>query len=530
MIKNNQTISGKSLDSCKFNSKEKVIRVCDSCKNESKTTVNTIFRCRKKHATTKDYCIQCACKIYNSGQNNPAKNPHVRKKISKALRGKSKSFKDGINLRRFNKKVTTNGYILEWSDKHNRHVLEHQLIMAKNLNKSVCDLDSIHHINGDKKDNRIENLCELTKSDHSKLHAQLDKIAFELVKEKIILFDRNDKKYTLNPCITHKTMKRSYGFDEIAIKQKKNKLNSRLDAKTNSEIIRGVFVDVPMIAANMSTVINADFYEKIISNGAFAILHRAQSVDKLIDEINQVKKTCPWVAASVGIDNDSINISKKLIRTGCNIIVIDVAHGYSDKTLRLANKIKKFSPSTKIVIGNTTNADIIYECYEFVDAIKVGIAQGFACETKNTAGCTEKQFSAVLNFKQISRDFGIPIISDGSIKEPADMVKAIAAGANSIMAGKIFASCPESAAEIELIDDIPKKVYAGMASRYVQEKWRGGLKPGTCPEGGVRYLDIGESVCKLLERYLGALKSGITYSGATNIASLQDTADFVKLN
>jgi len=81
------------------------------------------------------------------------------------------------------------------------------------------------------------------------------------------------------------------------------------------------------------------------------------------------------------------------------------------------------------------------ESNEWVDAIKVGIAQGFACETKNTAGCTEKQFSAVLKFKELSKKLGMPIISDGGIREPADFTKAIAAGASTVMAGKIFAEC-----------------------------------------------------------------------------------------
>lgn len=169
---------------------------------------------------------------------------------------------------------------------------------------------------------------------------------------------------------------------------------------------------------------------------------------------------------------------------------------------------------------------MLHETCDFVDAIKVGIAQGFACETKNTAGCTEKQFSAVFKFKELSKQYGIPVISDGSLREPADFTKAIAAGANSVMAGKVFAACPESAAEV--IDN--KKLYAGMASRYVQNKWRGGLKDGTCPEGGIRYLDIGEPLEQLLERYSGALRSGITYAGGTCIEDFQKEVEFVRLN
>lgn len=321
----------------------------------------------------------------------------------------------------------------------------------------------------------------------------------------------------------------SYGFEDIAICQQKNICESRLDTNIKSEIIKDIFIDIPLIASNMSTVINAEFYIKLQKMGAFGFLHRAKDKKQILDDIKNVAKECQYVAASIGTEYDQFDFSKEMILSGCNIIVIDVAHGYSDSVINLGRKIKIFNPNTKIIIGNTTNINIIYECLDFTDALKVGIAQGFACETKNTAGCTEKQFSAVFKFKELSKKYGIPVISDGAIREPSDFTKAIAAGANSVMAGKIFAACPESAAEIEYINDVPKKVYAGMASRYVQEQWKGKLKKGTCPEGGIRYLDIGESLEKLLERYSGALRSGITYSGAKDIKTLQENVKFVIL-
>lgn len=372
----------------------------------------------------------------------------------------------------------------------------------------------------------IKNLVHFSKSEHSALHSQITNLAFDLVKKGYITYNSHENKYEF----VHNTdlVEKSYGFEKIAIKQKKNIVLSRLDVNIQSEIIRGVHVEIPMIASNMSTVINSDFYKKLIKLGAFGILHRAQDVEKTILEIKDISKECEWVAASIGVEKDNTNI-KKLINAGANILTIDIAHGYSDTVLEQAKALKKQFPHVKLIIGNTTNPEIMYECYDFVEAIKVGIAQGFACETKNTAGCTEKQFSAVLKFKTLSKKFGIPIISDGGIREPADFTKSIAAGANSIMAGKIFASCPESAAETIVLNNSVKKVYAGMASRYVQEKWRGGLKQGTCPEGGVRYLDLGENLEKLLERYSGALRSGITYAGGKDIESFQENVEFVIL-
>lgn len=533
MIENNATINGTPLNKCKFNSKAIVNRICDRCGNKNKTTVNTIFRCRKKHNRKEDYCLKCACIIYNSGTKNPAKLLWVRDKISQQTKGKSKTFKDGYNLRKLDRKINTAGYVLKWSAEHNKHILEHQLVVAKFLKKKLEDIQTVHHIDNNKKNNNIDNLIELSNKKHSSLHSQLEKLAFELFKRNIILFDKKNIEYIINPTIDLSTLETSYGYDNIALVQQKNILSSRLDANIQSEIIRGVTVEIPMIAANMSTVVDVKFYNLLHRLGAFAVLHRAKTNEQMLQDVKEVAATCTWVAASIGISSDQFDHVKNMIKWGCNIVVIDIAHGYSDSVLSLAKKIKYYSPSTKIVLGNTTNVNMLYECYDFIDAIKVGIAQGFACETKNTAGCTEKQFSAILKFKHVAKQFGIPVISDGSIKEPADMVKALAAGANSIMAGRIFAACPESAAEIEIKYNengsifSKKKIYAGMASKYVQEKWRGGLKPGTCAEGGIRYLDIGESAEKLLEKYSGALKSGITYCGAENIKTLQDNAKFV---
>jgi IMP dehydrogenase/GMP reductase len=350
----------------------------------------------------------------------------------------------------------------------------------------------------------------------------LKEVANHLLTLQIIKKEGNNYVYSID-------FERSYGFEEIAIKQNKNKLKSRLDANLKSEFVRGLYLDIPMMAANMSTTTNAEFCIKLYKAGALGVMHRADEKDNILKEVKEISKECEVVAVSIGIGDDQFKFCSDLIKNGANVIFIDIAHGYSDFILDFGKRIKNTYKDIKLVMGNTTNVEMLKEASDFADAIKVGIAQGYACETKNTAGCTEKQFSAVLKFKEISKKYGIPIISDGGIREPADFTKAIAAGANSIMAGKIFAECPESAAEIVSINDVDKKLYAGMASEYVQNQWRGGVKEGTCTEGGIRYLDIGLPLDKLLERYSGALRSGIAYGGGTDIKSFQNNVEFIRI-
>lgn len=386
----------------------------------------------------------------------------------------------------------------------------------------------LYSIDGDTTNTDPENTINLDYDEYEDLYVDALDLIQDLYQRGILWFDKEGKKYKLSPIIDLETMEKSFGFEDIAIKQKKNICDSRLDVDIKSEVIKGVFLDIPLIAANMSTVVNADFCIALYQLGALGIMHRALSDDEYFSEVYKISQNCEVVAASIGIGDSQFELAKNLYNHGANVLCIDIAHGYSDSVISLAKRIKD-KLGVKIIVGNTTNPDILRETHEFVDAVKVGIAQGFACETKNTAGCTEKQFSAVYKFRELSNKYNIPIISDGGIREAADFTKAIGAGASSVMAGKIFAACPESAAEVVFAEGEQKKLYAGMASRYVQTKWKGGLKDGTCPEGGVRLLNIGESLKDLLTRYSGALRSGITYAGAKDIKSFHENVSFVKI-
>lgn len=517
------------INKLKQHSKKRVYKTCDRCGKKSTQRWQDITKARRKHNTDLDYCPLCSMKEYCLGDKNPAKQLENRQKISLATRGKSKTFKEGTNPRVLKRKITSGGYILIWDEKKRIYVQEHRVVMSKFLKRELHKGESIHHINGNKTDNDITNLylCQ-NEREHQRLHQQLQQVSLDLVRRGIVAFGQASKQYYISPKIDLHTLDPSIGFDEISLKQNHSSVDSRLQTDITSEVIRGIKLKVPLIAANMSTVINTDLYLALAKHGALGVLHRAQSTESIIEEIKYLKGKVDIVAASIGSDENQYDICKQLVSSGANVIFIDVAHGYTDQALGLARKIKKEFSEIKLVLGNTINERIIHDVYDFIDAIKVGLAQGSVCETKNTAGCTEGQFSAVYRFKRLSQDFGIPIISDGSVKEPADFTKALAAGAAAVMAGKIFAACPESAAPLIELDGRKAKLYAGMASRYVQERWKGGLKPGTCPEGTIKYLDIGEPVEKLIERYTGALRSGMSYQGAHNLKELRENAVFVR--
>ena len=321
---------------------------------------------------------------------------------------------------------------------------------------------------------------------------------------------------------------RSYRFCDVAIKQRENICKSRLDVKVDSEVILGIRRPIPLIAANMSTVTNANFCIQLYKLGALGVLHRAfPNTDDYINEVKKIAKECPVAAASVGVKEHDYVLVKQLVEAGANCLVVDIAHGFCDPCLQVCKYIKLHYPTVRVMAGNTVNPDMIPMFYKWVDAIKIGIGGGSACSTANTAGCTKNQFSAVYDCRELSNQYGIPIISDGSIKLPGDFSKAIGAGASAVMGGSIFARCPESAGIIVEVEGVKKKIYSGMASLAVQEQWKNGLKPNTCAEGKTLFLDLGEPVDKLLERYSGALRSAITYAGYDNIGDFKRGCEFI---
>lgn len=527
MIIGNTTQDGKLITSLKPQSKKKVLKECDFCKKQKWVCFADIKRCKSRQNFNYDLCLKCGSSFANSGEKNQSKKSENRKKISEATKGKSKSFKDGKHYRFLPKKINTAGYSLIFDESIKEHVIEHRKVMEDFIGRKLLKDEVIHHIDGDKLNNDTKNLCLFScDKDHQLCHSSGQKLIYEFIKKNIIKFDYINNKYYIDPYFLIKTMDKSIGFNDAAILQGKNICNSRSGINIKSEIIRGVIRPIPLIASNMSSVSNSEFINKLFKLGAFGIMHRAINESILIEEIKLISKECEWTAASIGIGDDQFNLAENLIKSGANIIVIDIAHGYCNSVIELAKKIKiKFS-DIKIIVGNTTNIDMLKETYKFIDGIKIGIGQGLACETANTAGCTEKQMSVVLKFKVLANEMGIPVISDGGIRGPSDFVKCIGGGASSAMAGSIFARCPESAAEIVEIDGVKKKIYSGMASRLIQEQWRGKVH-NDCPEGKTLFLDLGESVEKLLERYSGALRSGISYAGFDNIEDFKKGCEFI---
>jgi IMP dehydrogenase len=243
------------------------------------------------------------------------------------------------------------------------------------------------------------------------------------------------------------------------------------------------------------------------------------------------------VGAAVGIAADTHDRVDALVAVEVDVIIVDTAHGHSEGVLQMVREIRKRYPDLELIGGNVaTGAGAIALKEAGVSGVKVGVGPGSICTTRIVAGVGVPQLSAIYGAAHALRGTGIPIIADGGIRYTGDIVKAIAAGAHSVMAGSLFAGCEESPGETIILDGRKFKVYRGMGSlgamamgskdRYFQDVEDDIRK--LVPEGIEGRVPYTGSLHEMMQQYLGGLRAGMGYCGAKDIPTLQE-ASFVKI-
>jgi IMP dehydrogenase len=243
------------------------------------------------------------------------------------------------------------------------------------------------------------------------------------------------------------------------------------------------------------------------------------------------------VAAAVGVASDTLERVTALVREGVDAIVVDTAHGHSKGVMDMARLIRKTFPDIELIVGNIGTGEAAKDLSKIgVDAVKVGIGPGSICTTRIIAGIGIPQLSAIYDVCQALKGTGIPAIADGGIRYTGDIVKAIAAGAHSIMAGSLFAGVDESPGETIIFEGRKFKTYRGMGSieamqlgskdRYFQDAEDDLAK--LVPEGIVGRVPYKGSLSEVIYQMVGGLRSGMGYTGSACISDLQ-AAKFIKI-
>ena len=243
------------------------------------------------------------------------------------------------------------------------------------------------------------------------------------------------------------------------------------------------------------------------------------------------------VAAAVGINSESVQKVEMLMTVEPDALVFDTAHGHSEGVLRVLKTVRQKFPDLQIIAGNIATgeaAKALKECG--VDAVKVGIGPGSICTTRIIAGVGVPQLSAVMMAAEALKGSGIPIIADGGIRYSGDIVKALAAGADTIMAGSLFAGVEESPGETIILNGRKFKSYRGMGSleamqlgskdRYFQDMEEDIKK--LVPEGIVAQVPYKGTLSEVVYQLIGGLRAGMGYCGAHNLAELKN-ARFVRI-
>jgi IMP dehydrogenase len=245
------------------------------------------------------------------------------------------------------------------------------------------------------------------------------------------------------------------------------------------------------------------------------------------------------VAAGVGITNDMMLRVDALVKAGADAIVIDTAHGHSIRVVNALKEVKSKYPDLEVVVGNIATGDAALMLAEAgADAVKVGIGPGSICSTRIIAGIGVPQLTAICEvagaFKQ--KNINVPIIADGGIRYSGDIVKALAAGASTVMVGSMVAGCEEAPGETIIFEGRKFKSYRGMGSleamqsgskdRYFQDKETDAKK--LVPEGVVGRVPYKGSVGEIIYQMMGGLRAGMGYTGSKDIATLQN-AKFIRI-
>ena len=244
------------------------------------------------------------------------------------------------------------------------------------------------------------------------------------------------------------------------------------------------------------------------------------------------------VAAAIGVTNDSFERAQALVNSGVDAIVIDTAHGHSERVVSLLKELKKKLKNIDIIVGNIATVEAAkFLVKAGADGIKVGIGPGSICTTRVVAGVGYPQFSAVLEVSNAIKSSGVPVIADGGIKYTGDISKAIAAGADCVMLGSLLAGTKESPGETIIYEGRKFKSYRGMGSleamkkgsgdRYFQEFETEVSK--LVPEGIVGRVPYKGELTESIHQFIGGLRAGMGYCGAKNIKLLQENSKFVKI-
>ena len=333
-------------------------------------------------------------------------------------------------------------------------------------------------------------------------------------------------------------IKEALTFDDVTLAPNYSEI---LPSETNTSIklSKNLTLKIPLISSAMDTVTEGSMAAAIAEKGGIGVIHRNLSIEKQIFEIKKVKQKKLLVGAAVGASSEEHRRAKRILKENLDLIVVDTAHAHTKKVSDIIKMIVKTKPKkTTLCAGNIATAEAAKFLIKLgVDAIKVGIGPGSICTTRLVAGIGVPQLSAIMNVKSGVGNRKVSIIADGGIKFSGDIAKALAAGADAVMIGSLFAGTDQAPGKIIKKNGKLFKSFRGMGSigamnkgsadRYFQTKQKNSSK--YVPEGVEGFVKYKGKVDKVIYQLVGGLKSSMGYLGSKKITHLRKKPKFYKI-
>lgn len=321
-------------------------------------------------------------------------------------------------------------------------------------------------------------------------------------------------------------------FDDVLVEPRYSEVLPS-DVILATQVTRNIRLSNPLISAPMDTVTESHMATTMQKHGCLGIIHRNMSVEEQISHFRKCESKL-FAPVAVGTGKEHKQRMKTLRDAGVTFVSIDSAHGHSKNVGDMVKYAKDLG--LEVIAGNVATAEgaqFLTDCG--ADAIKVGIGPGSICTTRIVSGVGVPQISAIMNAYQATAPAGVPIIADGGLRNSGDIVKALVAGASSVMIGSMFAGTFESPGEVMKINGKEYKSYRGMGSLSAMKKgsadrYGGNGSNKVTPEGVEGLVPYKGTVVDVIEKLIGGIRSGMGYCGARNIVDLHRYGVFTKVS
>jgi IMP dehydrogenase len=320
-------------------------------------------------------------------------------------------------------------------------------------------------------------------------------------------------------------MREALSFDDVLLIPQYSDIYSRKEIKIKQNLKNVGNFSLPIISSPMDTITEGRMSCAIGDAGGISIVHRYNTIEEQTNIIKDVVSLGNQVGAAVGVGDDFLERSVALANVGVSFLCIDVAHGHHSKVRSALEALRAaFSDTMHIMAGNVATLEAFNDLSDWgADSIRIGIGGGSICSTRIQTGHGMPTLQSVMDCAQSDRDAAL--IADGGIRTSGDIVKALAAGADFVMVGSLLAGTDETPGSVIHTKNGREKVYRGMASKEAQRSWRNRV---SSIEGVSHTVPLKGPAGDVLEELRVGITSGISYSGAHDIGSLQSTAKFIQ--